>query len=130
MMADMARKNIQNMTLTAKTSGYVSLQTNTFGANKHRLERHGIVGEVTRFNIAGASYRDGDFKTKLPAMTDVAKATVFVTDMDGYAAVNDAYAAFFEHHRPARSVVGVADRPDAKGPSQHAAAPSGGWPTG
>jgi HlyD family secretion protein len=31
MMADMARKNIQNMTLTAKTSGYVSLQTNTFG---------------------------------------------------------------------------------------------------
>ena len=42
---------------------------------------------------------------------DVVKTTVFVTDMDGYAAVNDAYAAFFEHHRPARSVVGVAGLP-------------------
>ncbi len=30
MMADMARKNIENMTLKAKTSGYVSLQQNTF----------------------------------------------------------------------------------------------------
>jgi HlyD family secretion protein len=31
MMADMARKNIDNMTLKAKTSGYVNLQPNTFG---------------------------------------------------------------------------------------------------
>jgi hypothetical protein len=30
MMADMARKNIENMTLKAKTEGYVSLQQNTF----------------------------------------------------------------------------------------------------
>ncbi len=39
------------------------------------------------------------------------KTTVFVTDMAGYAAVNEAYAAFFGDHRPARSVVGVAALP-------------------
>ena len=30
------------------------LQTNTFGANRFRLERHGLVGEVRRFNLEGA----------------------------------------------------------------------------
>jgi 2-iminobutanoate/2-iminopropanoate deaminase len=43
--------------------------------------------------------------------TDIAKTTVFVTDMDGYAAVNQAYVEFFGDHRPARSVVGVAGLP-------------------
>jgi 2-iminobutanoate/2-iminopropanoate deaminase len=42
---------------------------------------------------------------------DIVKTTVFVTDMGGYAAVNEAYAAFFGDHRPARSVVGVAGLP-------------------
>ena len=41
----------------------------------------------------------------------VVKTTVFVSDMDDYAAVNEAYAAFFGDHRPARSVVGVAGLP-------------------
>jgi 2-iminobutanoate/2-iminopropanoate deaminase len=45
------------------------------------------------------------------APADVAKTTVYVTDMAGYAAVNEAYAAFFGTHRPARSVVGVAALP-------------------
>jgi multidrug resistance efflux pump len=31
MLADMARKNIENMTLKSKGAGYVNLQTNTFG---------------------------------------------------------------------------------------------------
>ena len=43
--------------------------------------------------------------------TDVVKTTVFVTDMDGYGAVNQAYAAYFGGHRPARSVVGVSALP-------------------
>jgi 2-iminobutanoate/2-iminopropanoate deaminase len=42
---------------------------------------------------------------------DVAKTTVFVTDMREYAAVNEAYVGFFGDHRPARSVVGVAGLP-------------------
>ncbi len=43
--------------------------------------------------------------------SDVVKTTVFVTDMDEYAAVNEAYSAFFGDHRPARSVVGVVGLP-------------------
>ena len=42
---------------------------------------------------------------------DVVKTTVFVTDMEGYGAVNQAYADFFGDHRPARSVVAVAGLP-------------------
>ena len=42
---------------------------------------------------------------------DIVKTTVFVTDMGGYAAINEAYVAFFGDHRPARSVVGVAGLP-------------------
>jgi 2-iminobutanoate/2-iminopropanoate deaminase len=42
---------------------------------------------------------------------DVVKTTVFVTDMDDYGPVNEAYAAFFGGHRPARSVVGVSALP-------------------
>jgi 2-iminobutanoate/2-iminopropanoate deaminase len=42
---------------------------------------------------------------------DVVKTTVFVTDMDEYAAVNQAYVGFFGEHRPARSMVGVAGLP-------------------
>src|SRR4051812_2982803 len=36
-------------------AGAQILQTNTFGANRFRLERHGLVGEVRRFNLAGAA---------------------------------------------------------------------------
>jgi 2-iminobutanoate/2-iminopropanoate deaminase len=42
---------------------------------------------------------------------DVVKTTVFVTDMDQYGAINEAYLRFFGDHRPARSVVGVAGLP-------------------
>jgi homocysteine S-methyltransferase len=35
-------------------AGAQIIQTNTFGANRFRLERHGLVGEVKRFNIEGA----------------------------------------------------------------------------
>lgn len=35
-------------------AGAQIIQTNTFGANSVRLERHGLVGEVHKFNVAGA----------------------------------------------------------------------------
>jgi 2-iminobutanoate/2-iminopropanoate deaminase len=41
----------------------------------------------------------------------VAKTTVFLTDMDDYAELNDRYMAFFGDHRPARSAVAVAGLP-------------------
>jgi 2-iminobutanoate/2-iminopropanoate deaminase len=45
------------------------------------------------------------------SMSDVAKATVFVTDIGGFAAVNAVYAEAFGAHRPARSTVEVSALP-------------------
>ncbi|QHT58688.1 RidA family protein [Paenibacillus lycopersici] len=42
---------------------------------------------------------------------DVAKATVFIKDMDQFAAVNAIYASYFGDHKPARSTVEVARLP-------------------
>ena len=44
-------------------------------------------------------------------LTDVAKTTVFVTDLGDFGAVNEVYSAAFGHHRPARSTVQVAALP-------------------
>ena len=41
----------------------------------------------------------------------VVKTTLFVKDMALFAALNEAYVAFFGGHRPARSAVGVAALP-------------------
>jgi 2-iminobutanoate/2-iminopropanoate deaminase len=45
------------------------------------------------------------------ALTDVVKTTCFLTDMGTFAEFNDAYAAAFGDHRPARSTVEVAALP-------------------
>ena len=45
------------------------------------------------------------------SLTDVAKTTVFVTDIGEFATVNAVYAAAFGDHRPARSTVQVAALP-------------------
>jgi 2-iminobutanoate/2-iminopropanoate deaminase len=45
------------------------------------------------------------------SMTDVVKATVFVTDIREFATVNAIYAEAFGDHRPARSTVQVAALP-------------------
>jgi 2-iminobutanoate/2-iminopropanoate deaminase len=44
-------------------------------------------------------------------LTDVAKTTVFVTDIGQFATVNAVYAEAFGAHRPARSTVEVAALP-------------------
>ncbi|MCU1459423.1 MAG: endoribonuclease [Actinomycetia bacterium] len=44
-------------------------------------------------------------------LADVAKTTVFVTDLGDFAAVNAVYAEVFGDHRPARSTVQVAALP-------------------
>src|SRR4029079_16970470 len=41
----------------------------------------------------------------------VVKATVFLTDMSDFKAMNEVYAAAFGEHRPARSTVAVAALP-------------------
>lgn len=40
-------------------------------------------------------------------LDDVVKTTVFLIDIDDFAAMNDAYAGAFGDHRPARSAVAV-----------------------
>ena len=45
------------------------------------------------------------------SLADVAKTTVFVTDMGEFAAVNAVYAEAFGTHRPARSTVQVSALP-------------------
>lgn len=44
-------------------------------------------------------------------LADVVKATVFLTTMDDFAAMNAVYADAFGEHRPARSTVAVAGLP-------------------
>lgn len=44
-------------------------------------------------------------------LADVAKATVFLTTMADFAAVNAIYAEAFGDHRPARSTIAVAELP-------------------
>jgi 2-iminobutanoate/2-iminopropanoate deaminase len=44
-------------------------------------------------------------------VTDIAKTTVFVTDLSDFVAMNEVYAEFFGSHRPARSTVQVAALP-------------------
>jgi 2-iminobutanoate/2-iminopropanoate deaminase len=45
------------------------------------------------------------------SVADIAKATVFVTDLGDFAAVNAAYGEALGEHRPARSTVQVAALP-------------------
>jgi len=45
------------------------------------------------------------------SLADVAKSTVFVTDIAQFGVVNEAYATAFGDHRPARSTVQVAALP-------------------
>ena len=45
------------------------------------------------------------------SLADVAKTTVFLTDMADYAEMNDVYVEAFGDHRPARSAVAVAGLP-------------------
>jgi 2-iminobutanoate/2-iminopropanoate deaminase len=45
------------------------------------------------------------------SLDDVVKTTCFLTDMENFAAFNEAYAEALGDHRPARSTIGVASLP-------------------
>ena len=67
----------------------------------------GVAAETTQAvaNLAGLLDSQG------AALVDIVKTTVFLTDMDDFAAMNEAYVAAFGDHRPARSTIGVAALP-------------------
>lgn len=45
------------------------------------------------------------------AVEDVAKATIYIKDMNQFAAINEVYAEYFSAHKPARVCVEVARLP-------------------
>jgi 2-iminobutanoate/2-iminopropanoate deaminase len=67
----------------------------------------GVAAETTQAvaNLAGLLESEG------AALADIVKTTVFLTNMDDFAAMNEAYVAAFGDHRPARSTIGVAALP-------------------
>jgi 2-iminobutanoate/2-iminopropanoate deaminase len=70
--------------------------------------RHGTIEEETRVtlkNIGGLLDAAG------VGFADVVKSTVFLVDMDDFAAMNAIYAAAFPDPPPARSTVAVAALP-------------------
>ncbi|MDQ1359960.1 MAG: 2-iminobutanoate/2-iminopropanoate deaminase [Acidimicrobiaceae bacterium] len=77
------------------------------GSSPPTLVEGGVVAQLRQAleNAAGLLRSEG------ADLTTVAKTTVFLTAMGDYPAVNEAYAAFFGDHRPARSVVAVAGLP-------------------
>jgi 2-iminobutanoate/2-iminopropanoate deaminase len=48
-------------------------------------------------------------------MSDVVKTTVFLADMDDFAAMNEVYETYFDAPRPARSTVAVKELPRVAG---------------
>jgi len=53
----------------------------------------------------------GHLEANGASLTDVVKTTVFLRHMSDYALMNEVYTAEFGDHRPARSAIGVAERP-------------------
>ncbi len=87
------------------TSGQVGLATD--GAGVSALVPGGTVAELRQAlqNMAEVLAVEG--ATPL----DVVKTTVFLVDMDDYAAVNEVWVEFFTDNRPTRSAVAVAALP-------------------
>ena len=73
-----------------------------------------ISGQV---RVSGGSLVDGvaaqttqalaNAQTILLSLSDVVKCTVFMTDIENFSIVNDAYAEVFGDHRPSRSAIAV-----------------------
>jgi 2-iminobutanoate/2-iminopropanoate deaminase len=79
------------------------------GLSDGALVSGGVAAETTQAvaNLAGLLESQG------AALSDIVKTTVFLTNMDDFAAMNEAYIEAFGDHRPARSTIGVAALPVA-----------------
>jgi 2-iminobutanoate/2-iminopropanoate deaminase len=71
------------------------------------LVEGGVPAQLTQALTNAAELLRGQGAT----IEDVVKTTVFVTDPEHFAMVNEAYPAFFGDHRPARSMVAVTALP-------------------
>ncbi len=61
--------------------------------------------------VAALANLEGQLGSVGARLDQVAKTTVFLTDMGDFAAMNEEYATAFGDHRPARSAIGVAELP-------------------
>ena len=77
------------------------------GLHNGELVSGGVAAEVRQSleNLATLLATEG------ASLRDVVKTTVFLTDMDRFSEMNEAYAAAFGDSRPARSAVGVVALP-------------------
>lgn len=71
------------------------------------LVEGGVPAQLTQALTNAAELLRGQGAT----IQDVVKTTVFVTDAEHFAGVNEVYPAFFGDHRPARSMVAVSALP-------------------
>lgn len=83
---------------------YVSGQLPTVPATGEKLT--GPIGEQTRQALANLG---AILEAAGTGVEHVLKVTVYVSDISLWAGVNEAYAAFFGEHRPARAVVPTRD---------------------
>lgn len=84
------------------TAGQIALDPETMqlvGANVARQTERVFLNLQAVLEAAGAS------------LQTVVKTTVFLSDMNDFAAMNEVYAAHFGEHRPARSTVQAAALP-------------------
>ena len=58
---------------------------------------------ITSYNVC--------YTKLLRTLNDVIKTTIFITDMNDFATINEIYASYFGDHRPARSTVAVKTLP-------------------
>ena len=68
--------------------------------------------ERTLLNLENALKKEG------ASLNDVIKTTVFLTNMDNFAAMNEVYEKRFGAPRPARSCVGVGELPHVAGDTE------------
>ena len=87
------------------TSGQLGLQVAPDGSSS--LVDGGAVAQLAQALANGAALLAGEGAS----IEDIVKATVFLTDMTEFAAVNEAWIMFFGSHRPARTAIGVAALP-------------------
>ena len=89
---------------TALYSAGVSASNLLFLSGVVGSSETGDIGEATRDALDGIRERAGAADV---TMADLVQCTVFLTDIDDYAPMNEAYASYFPAEPPARTAIAV-----------------------
>ncbi len=88
-------------------AGDLLVVSGQLGMSDGALVEGGVSAETTQAIANLATLLGGEGAS----LDEVIKTTVFLTNMDDFAAMNAAYVTAFGDHRPARSTIGVAALP-------------------